>query len=141
MCHPPQRYRSSYSLAYRPPAAKSLVNWLLPAAALILTPRATRVSDSGHAKRSSRREQERISFCVTTMSGVRGVSPTHCPADSGKWGIGLTQVKRPGSGLVGQTPWSARDALVPLPEAEAGAFAGEGARPTGASSFARQRVT
>src|ERR1035441_3811987 len=38
-------------------------------------------------------------------------------------GIRLTQVKRPGSGLVGQTPWSARDALVPLPEAEPGASA------------------
>jgi hypothetical protein len=35
----------------------------------------------------------------------------------------LDSGNRSGDGLVGRSPWTARDALVPLPEAEAGASA------------------
>ena len=36
-------------------------------------------------------------------------------------GYPLDSCNPPASGLVGRSPWTARDALVPLPEAEAGA--------------------
>jgi hypothetical protein len=38
-------------------------------------------------------------------------------------GYVLNSGNRSGSGLVGRSPWTARDAPVPLPEAEAGASA------------------
>jgi len=36
-------------------------------------------------------------------------------------GIHLTRINRSGAGLWGGSPWTARDALVPLPDAESGA--------------------
>ena len=40
-----------------------------------------------------------------------------------KGGYPLDSGDRPGKGMVGRSPWTARDAHVPLPEAEAGASA------------------